>query len=436
LFNSWPFEGAESNEEGVMGRFELDKWDVGRLYEQWKKVRLNVRPDYQRSKVWPDRMKYDLVETVLHDWPMGLIMINVVPHVDPDNPPVEYYEVVDGQQRLATLFEYKDGDEQWVNKTPPKGVDFKPYGKLAPAFQDAFDEYRVSVAIMRDFEQDEILDIYSRLQNSKPLKMGEKVKALRSDFKPQIRDLTEHKIFGLGAGRHRVRDGHWNLAAVFFKAVYKASPLDRQEYPFLEEFLRREPYDAARAKKAAENTAKLLNIEYRLAEEASEIDPGFDNNLASARLLKWAFVSLGLLSGRYALAGREHLLAEGVLSYYRARDQEGTDEWAAYLNTGRTGRIDTDDVRACLEQLMNRMIAASEAPPLDGKRFFSPEQRTQIFQRSEGKCALCKMKLSLTNFHADHIVPYRHGGKTTVENGQALCTACNRKKGGNPELFG
>lgn len=123
------------------------------------------------------------------------------------------------------------------------------------------------------------------------------------------------------------------------------------------------------------------------------------------------------------------------MSYYHAKDQEGSDEWAAYLNTGRTGRIDTDDVRACLEQLMNRMIAASEAPTLDGKRFFSPQQREEIFAKSQGKCALCEMKLSKTNFHADHIVPHGQGGPTEVENGQALCTACNRKKGGSPELF-
>ncbi len=418
-----------------MGRFELDKWDVRRLYEHWKKHRLNVRPEYQRTKVWPDRMKYALVETVLHDWPMGLIMINVAPHVEAEGPPVEYYEVVDGQQRLATLFEYKDGDEQWVKKAPPKGVQFTPYGKLNPSFQEAFDEYRVAVAVMRDFEQDEILDIYSRLQHSKPLKIGEKVKALKSEFKPHVLELTHHKIFGLASGRHRVRDGHWNLAAVFFKAVYRNRPLDRQEFAHLDEFLRHEPYDPSRAKKAAAETAKILNFEYRMAEEASDQEPNFEGNLASPRLIKWMFASLQLLFPRYVLSGREHLLAEGVRSYWHARDQEGSDEWAAYLNTGRTGRIDTDDVRACVEQLMNRMIGASEAEALDPKRFFSREQRGEIFANSKGKCALCGIKLTKTNFHADHIVPHRQGGPTEVKNGQALCTACNRKKGGNAELF-
>ncbi|MBI4302099.1 MAG: HNH endonuclease [Chloroflexi bacterium] len=142
-----------------------------------------------------------------------------------------------------------------------------------------------------------------------------------------------------------------------------------------------------------------------------------------------------LLNKRFALSGKEHLVAKGVIEYFRTKDVEGTDEWAAYLNTGRTGRIDTDDVRACLEQLMNRIIISAELVPLDPQRFFSQEQRVKIFENSGGKCAQCGIDLSKSNFHADHIVAHSLGGKTTVENGRALCTACNRKKGGSPELF-
>jgi superfamily II DNA or RNA helicase len=36
--------------------------------------------------------------------------------------------------------------------------------------------------------------------------------------------------------------------------------------------------------------------------------------------------------------------------------------------------------------------------------------------------------------HADHIIPWSDGGKTEVENGQALCKACNLSKGRNMKL--
>lgn len=417
-----------------MSRFELDKWKLSDLYDFWKKGRLNLQPDYQRSKVWPDKMKYDLVDTVLHDWPMGLIMLNVRQRVEDEGSTLEYYEVVDGQQRLAALFGYRDG-EHWEKKGTPKTVEFAPYDKLKPARQERFDGYKVSLALMREFEQDEILDIYSRLQNSKPLKMGEKVKALRSEFKPHIRELTELKIFKIAGGVHRVRDAHWYLTSVFFKSMYRNQPLDRQEWQFLEDFLRNEPFNSDSAEKAASGVTRVLNYMSKVISESLDIDNNFEQQVSSARFLKWLFVSLMLLNNRFAIAGREHLIAKGVIDYFRAKDVEGTDEWAAYLNTGRTGRIDTADVRACLEQLMNKVIIAAELAPLDQKRFFTPEERMLIFEESAGKCAQCGMQLSKSNFHADHITPYSKGGQTVPENGQALCTACNRKKGGNPTLF-
>lgn len=43
-------------------------------------------------------------------------------------------------------------------------------------------------------------------------------------------------------------------------------------------------------------------------------------------------------------------------------------------------------------------------------------------------CAICSTELD-RSFHADHIIPYSKGGLTDVINGQALCAACNLKKG-------
>ena len=74
------------------------------------------------------------------------------------------------------------------------------------------------------------------------------------------------------------------------------------------------------------------------------------------------------------------------------------------------------------------MIHAAGLQPKDPQRLFSADQRADIYDKSGGSCASCGIELSETNFHADHIVPYIQGGKTTVENGQALCIACNLKK--------
>jgi uncharacterized protein with ParB-like and HNH nuclease domain len=103
----------------MTANFVLDKWQVRSLYELYKKGILNIQPEYQRSRVWSDSQRYGLIDTAMHEWPMGLLMFNVTQHVDPDNIPVEHYDIVDGQQRMRTLFEYIDG-HQWGRQPPAK----------------------------------------------------------------------------------------------------------------------------------------------------------------------------------------------------------------------------------------------------------------------------------------------------------------------------
>ena len=62
------------------------------------------------------------------------------------------------------------------------------------------------------------------------------------------------------------------------------------------------------------------------------------------------------------------------------------------------------------------------------KRFFTRKQRNILLWVAGGKCRLCKKDLT-NKFHADHIQSYSKGGKTIINNGQALCSACNLKKG-------
>ncbi len=411
-----------------MGRLELDKWDLKRLYELKLKGRLELQPEYQRGKVWDDPRRYDLVDTVIREWPMGLILLRAYPQESTDGHTIEYYDVVDGQQRLTSLFEYFGGTSKWIQKVPTKHRgSFRQYSDLSEPKQEKVDEYKVSVAFMRDYDEAEILDIYSRLQTGKPLNIGEKVKAFRSDIKDLIKELSGHRLFTLDA--HKFRDANWNLATQFLKAVYVNDPLTRVEIQELQTFLQHTELDKRKASKTKDRASSIMTYEFKVLNEAIDIKKEFENTISSARILKWLFAVLMQLIGVYSLTGREHLVAQGIIEYYDRKDQENSPEWTAYMRTGRTGRMDTDDVKVCLNQLSAYIISESGAQPTDPQRWFTPEQRQEIWDKSGGKCQSCGMQLSRTNFHADHINPHSNGGPTTTENGQALCVECNIKKG-------
>ncbi len=65
---------------------------------------------------------------------------------------------------------------------------------------------------------------------------------------------------------------------------------------------------------------------------------------------------------------------------------------------------------------------------LDPKRIFDNDQKIQLYARDQQCCQSCKKKVGECDWHADHIVAWIRGGKTTLENGQVLCVKCNLKK--------
>jgi superfamily II DNA or RNA helicase len=62
------------------------------------------------------------------------------------------------------------------------------------------------------------------------------------------------------------------------------------------------------------------------------------------------------------------------------------------------------------------------------RRYFNQGERRAIFLAADGRCEICGGELD-ADWEADHRIPFAHGGATSVENGQATCSECNRKKG-------
>jgi superfamily II DNA or RNA helicase len=62
------------------------------------------------------------------------------------------------------------------------------------------------------------------------------------------------------------------------------------------------------------------------------------------------------------------------------------------------------------------------------RRAFNTRQKRILALLSCGKCTICQQRLG-KRFHADHIIPFSRGGQTVLVNGQALCVACNLRKG-------
>ena len=62
-------------------------------------------------------------------------------------------------------------------------------------------------------------------------------------------------------------------------------------------------------------------------------------------------------------------------------------------------------------------------------RAFDKRDARAAYERQKGICPICGKHFKFEEMHADHIVPWSKGGKTTPDNCQMLCRDCNLKKG-------
>lgn len=73
-------------------------------------------------------------------------------------------------------------------------------------------------------------------------------------------------------------------------------------------------------------------------------------------------------------------------------------------------------------------------PPSTLKQYAHSGIRSEVFKRDGQRCLLCGATEKLT---MQHVIPYSHGGETTIRNLVTLCNDCNQKCGVDflPKLY-
>jgi hypothetical protein len=127
------------------------------LYNMMKSKSLVLRPVFQRNLVWNNKHKENFIETILRKLPFPEIYI-----ADGEIDLVSQTAirvVVDGQQRLNTIYQYIEGDEEFVLKRIP------PFAELSEGQQTDFYDYRIVVRDLGRIEEDTIKEIFSRINS-------------------------------------------------------------------------------------------------------------------------------------------------------------------------------------------------------------------------------------------------------------------------------
>lgn len=144
--------------------------------------RLIPNPSFQRRLVWSQKHKAEFVRTVLEGLPFPEIYI-AAGDVDIDTGK-GYSMLVDGQQRMTTIFEYFKSSP---NITLP--ADILPYDQLEDQNKRDFLEYKIVVRDLGNLTMPAVIDIFERI-NSTSYSLNA-IEVANARYDNDLKDLAE-----------------------------------------------------------------------------------------------------------------------------------------------------------------------------------------------------------------------------------------------------
>ena len=331
---------------------------------------LNIRPKYQREFVYSEKQQVAVIDSIRKGFPL-----NVMYWVENENGT---YELLDGQQRTMSICEFLNGNffVDW-NGTLKSGVNLTPDEKAK------FLDYKLMVYICRNGNDSEKLDWFKTINIA-----GEK--------------LTEQEI------RNAVYCGEWVTAAKrkFSKTgcvAYKIGSDYMSGTPIRQDYL--------------ETTIAWLNngkIEEYMAEHQHDSNAD-DLWLYFQNVMNWV-----------------------KAKFPKKRKEMKQVAWGEIYNKYKDAKLDANELETEVVRLMKDSDVQKKsgiyAYVLDGDehhlgiRAFDDNTKREVYERQQGICKICGKHFEIEQMEADHITPWKEGGRTIAENCQMLCRECNRRK--------
>ena len=392
------------------------------------KANIDTKPDYQRPAVWGKAQQQLLIDTILRNYDIPKIYWRQI-----SSRPEEKYEVVDGQQRIRAVWGFMEG--KFIlpkNTTEIEGEEVAGLGyeNLPSKVRRRFDTYALDIVVLSEVEQEEVQEMFLRLQNGTSLRAQEKRNAYPGKMRDFVKNLAKNPFFdSVRFSNHRFAHDH--VAAQLLRLAIAEEPVGIKNTDLNRMYKEHSDLDDRSA--PAKRVRRVLLV---LHEVFPEKTPELERYNVVA-----LYCLISEILENHVIAEIQGNLKEWFLDFEKRRREEeekpedqASAEWLAYKDKVSHSNDAADSIRHRVDfMLKDIFVRFPSLTRKDNQRQFSHAQRLAVFRKGGGRCQAAmkcqSQKLAWNNWHCDHIEAWSKGGKTTVENGQATCPACNLAKG-------
>ena len=231
-------EGADEGDLEISGdkKVVLEKADrsLFELHRWYKNGRIIVDPEWQRNYVWNPTMASKLIESFLIDIPVPVIYLAKTPD--------QKYEVIDGLQRLTSIFKFMNNELKLQKMEIIPDISGKYFKDIDKRYQDKLEE-----SVLRSFElgstSSEMHFIVFERINTGSVKLNDmeiRNCLFRGPLNDLLKELAENKEFISTISQKSYKDRMQDRALVLrFLAFYEKTyyKCDKGLKRFLNEFL-------------------------------------------------------------------------------------------------------------------------------------------------------------------------------------------------------
>lgn len=187
-----------------------ERWRGNRQTISWlsdlhKRGLLDLEPSYQRRSVWNQRYRQDFIETILLGYPSPSIFL----HEEIDADGNQLYAVVDGKQRLTSIFEFVSSDlatRDAPDVKLPSALRDQYFKDLDPDIRRAFYGYEITIEYVPTTDELLINEVFDRINRNTAKLTRQELRHARYNgvFASTMEELAQETYGLLPAGFPRI----------------------------------------------------------------------------------------------------------------------------------------------------------------------------------------------------------------------------------------